>query len=124
MGFLVLVNWLGSIPLQSMHLIWTRLSCLEISTSDTLAQLSMQQEVDIIMNRFIEIDITGKVNIKAKLCEIAYLDKTSLCPPSQKVKTKGHVTKYAKATKRLVPSLWIVALATIFPTSNPISYNG
>ena len=41
------------------------------------------------MNRFNEVDMAGKINIKAKLREIAYPDKTSLCPPKEKVKTKG-----------------------------------
>ncbi|XP_068461555.1 PKS-NRPS hybrid synthetase cheA-like [Phaseolus vulgaris] len=34
----------GSIPLQSVHLIWTRLSFLDISSDDTSAELSIQQE--------------------------------------------------------------------------------
>ncbi|XP_068483336.1 uncharacterized protein [Phaseolus vulgaris] len=40
------------------------------------------------MNRFNEVDMAGKINIKAKLREIAYPDKTSLYPPKEKVKTK------------------------------------
>ncbi|XP_068483428.1 uncharacterized protein [Phaseolus vulgaris] len=79
----------GSIPLQSVHLIWTRLSFLDISSDDTSAELSIQQEWVVIMNRFKEVDMAGKINIKAKLREITYLDNTSLCPPREKVKTKG-----------------------------------
>ncbi|XP_068477380.1 PKS-NRPS hybrid synthetase cheA-like [Phaseolus vulgaris] len=79
----------GSIPLQSVHLIWTRLSFLDISSDDTSAELSIQQEWAVIMNRFKEVDMAGKINIKAKLREIAYPDNTSLCPPREKVKTKG-----------------------------------
>ena len=71
----------GSIPLQSVHLIWTRLSFLDISSDDTSAELSIQQEWAVIMNRFNEVDMAGKINIKA--------DNTSLCPPREKVKTKG-----------------------------------
>ena len=48
--------------------------------------------------------MAGKVNIKAKLCEIAYPRKISLCPLSEKIKTKGaqkgRPSKFAKSTKR------------------------
>ncbi|XP_068492229.1 uncharacterized protein [Phaseolus vulgaris] len=79
----------GSIPLQSVHFIWTRLSFLDISSGDTSTELSIKPEWVAIMNRFNEVDMAGKINIKAKLREIAYPDKTSLCPPREKVKTKG-----------------------------------
>jgi len=100
----------GSITLQSMHFIWTRLSFLDISSGDTSVELSIQQEWVIIMNQFNEVDMAGKINIKAKLCEIAYPDKTSLCPPSEKVKTKGaqkgHQNKFAHTcgSKQLLPT--------------------
>ncbi|XP_068486516.1 protein FAR-RED IMPAIRED RESPONSE 1-like [Phaseolus vulgaris] len=79
----------GSIPLHSVHFIWTRLSFLDISSDDTSAKLSIQQEWVVIMNRFNEVDMAGKINSKAKLREIVYPDKTSLCQPKEKVKTKG-----------------------------------
>jgi len=57
------------------------------------------------MNRFNEVDIDGKLNITAKLREIVYLDKTSLCLPCKKVKTKGTQkgcwSKFARSTKRI-----------------------
>jgi len=62
---------------------------LDISSCDTSVELSIQQEWGVIMNRFNEVDIADKVNIKAKLHEIVYPDKTFFCPPSEKVKTKG-----------------------------------
>jgi len=71
------------------YFIWTRLSFLDISSGDTSTELSIQQEWIVIMNRFNEVDIASKVNIKAKLREIAYPNKTSLCPQSEKVETKG-----------------------------------
>jgi len=47
--------------------------------------------------------MASKVTIKAKLREIAYPDKTSLCPPSEKVKTKGaqkgRRSKFGRSTK-------------------------
>jgi len=35
----------------------------------------------------------GKVNLKTKLREIAYLDLNSMCHPSEKVKTKNDAKK-------------------------------
>jgi len=94
----------GSIPLQSMHFIWTRLSFLDISSGDTSVELSIKQEWVVIMNQFNEVDMAGKINIKAKLREIAYPDKTYLCPPREKVKTKGaqkgRQSKFGRSTKR------------------------
>jgi len=59
----------------------------------------------VIMNQFKEVDIDGKVNINSKLHEIAYLDNTSLCPPVERVKTKGAkkrcVIKFARSTRRI-----------------------
>jgi len=55
------------------------------------------------MNRFNEVDMVGKINIKAKMREIAYPDKTSLCPPREKVKIKGaqkgRQSKFGRSTK-------------------------
>ena len=49
--------------------------------------------------------MAGKINIKAKLREIAYPNKTSLCPPTEKVKTKGaqkgRQSKFGRSTKRI-----------------------
>ncbi|XP_068466719.1 uncharacterized protein [Phaseolus vulgaris] len=76
-----------------------------ISSDDTSAELSIQQEWVVIMNRFNEVDMAGKINIKAKLREIAYPDNTYLCPPREKVKTKGALkgrqSKFGKSTKRI-----------------------
>ena len=95
----------SSIPLQSVHLIWTRLSFLDISSDDTSTELSIQQEWAVIMNRFKEVDMVGKINIKAKLREIAYPDNTSLCPQREKVKTKGALkgrqSKFGRSTKQI-----------------------
>ena len=62
---------LGSIPLQSVHIFWTRLSFADISLPETASELSIQQEFDVIYKRFTEVDITGKLVIKNKLREIA-----------------------------------------------------
>ena len=70
----------------------------------------------MISKRFKELDVAGKVNIfflsagkvniKTKLQEIAFSDKTSIYTPHDKVKTKGVVkmtrpTKFMRSTKRI-----------------------
>ncbi|XP_068503615.1 uncharacterized protein [Phaseolus vulgaris] len=60
----------------------------------------------MIAKRFKELDVAGKVNIKTKLREIAFPEKTSIYAPQDKVKTKGVVkmarpTKFMRSTKRI-----------------------
>jgi len=43
----------------------------------------------MVVNRFIEVDIAGKVTIKQKLLEIMSPEMTSMVRPMEKVKTKG-----------------------------------
>lgn len=106
----------GSILLQSVHFICTQLSFSDTSSHDTSAESSIQQKFDVIMNRFKEVDFVGKVNIKAMLREIEYPNKTSLCPPIEKVKTKGakkgRTTKFVKSTK-WIPSYFQHVDATL-----------
>jgi len=90
----------GSIPLQSVHFIWTRLSFLDISSGDTSTELSTKQEWIVIMNRFNEVDMASKVNIKAKLREIVYSNKTSLCTASEKRQSKKFLDSIIRNAKK------------------------
>jgi len=82
----------------------TRLSFSDISLSQSSSELSLKQEVDVICKRFDEVDIAGKITLKGKMREIAYPDMTSLCPPLERVKTKGSQkskqTRFEKSSKR------------------------
>jgi len=49
---------MGIIPLNEVHVMWTRLTSFE---------LSIQQEFDIILNCYKEVNIAGKVTTKSKL---------------------------------------------------------
>jgi len=80
---------LSIIPLNRVHVMWTRLSFSDISSSESSSKLSIEQKFDIILDRFKEFDIGGKVTIKSKLREIAFLGMTSICSPLDKVKIKG-----------------------------------
>jgi len=80
---------LGVIPLKEAHVMWTRLSFSDMSSSDSSLKFSIQQEFDVILNNFKQVDIASKVTIKSKLREVVYPNMTSMCSPVDKVKTKG-----------------------------------
>ncbi|KAJ1409126.1 MULE transposase domain [Sesbania bispinosa] len=65
--------------------------------------LSVQPECDEVIRRFERLDLSGKVALKSKMREVAYPETTSICPPHNKVKTKGGVKGNGKSkysTKR------------------------
>ena len=66
--------------------------------------MTITEEMEIISKHFEQLDFCGKVHLKSKLQEIAYPDMNSMCPPPEKVKTKGApkklLTKQQKSTKR------------------------
>ncbi|XP_027934490.1 uncharacterized protein LOC114189955 [Vigna unguiculata] len=84
------------------NVMWTRLSFSNVSSSQSEGQLSIQKEVDLLLNLFKEVDIAGKVTIKHKLLDIVCPSMTSMLPPPSKVKTKGAAKSHRskKSTKR------------------------
>ncbi|KAH1203269.1 hypothetical protein GmHk_17G049552 [Glycine max] len=77
----------GSIPLDSIHMFWRRLSFSDQGLCE--AEVTIKEEIETISKRFEELDVCGKVTLKSKLQEIAYPDQNSMCPPPSKVNTKG-----------------------------------
>ena len=72
----------------------------------------------MITKQFKDLDIAGKVNIKTKLQEIAFPEKTSIYAPHDKVKTKGVVkmarpTKFMRSTKRVPSYFWTCGFRTL-----------
>ncbi|XP_068498050.1 uncharacterized protein [Phaseolus vulgaris] len=96
----------GSIPLKSIHVMWTRLSFEDIATEQSSTELSIDKEFEVIAKRFKELDVAGKVNIKSKLQDIAFPEKTSIYAPDHKVKTKGAVkmSRPTKFMRKRIPS--------------------
>jgi len=84
---------LGIIPLDEVHVMWTRLIFYGISSCVTSTELTIKQEVHVILNRFEQVDIGGRVTVKGKLREIAYPYMTFMCAPLEKVKTKKEPKK-------------------------------
>jgi len=92
----------GSIPLDSIHMLWRRLSFSDQGLCE--AEVTIKEEIEIISQRFKELDVCGKVILKSKLWEIAYRDQNSICPPLSKVNTKGApkkpINRNQRSTKR------------------------
>jgi len=84
---------------------WTRLSFEDITSEQSSFELLIDKKFEVIAKQFKELYVAGKVNIKTKLQEIAFLEKTYINAPHDKVKTKGAVkmvrpTKFMRSTKR------------------------
>ena len=94
---------MGSIPVDAINGFWTRLSFVDMGSNEPFADMFVQQKFDVILKCFAGVNIIGKVTIKSKLREIAYPDITSMCPPFDKVKTKGsqkgRASKLERSTK-------------------------
>ncbi|KAH1228227.1 hypothetical protein GmHk_10G028255 [Glycine max] len=88
----------GSIPLDSIHMLWRRLSFSDQGLCE--AEVTIKEEIEIISQRFKELDVCGKVILK----KIAYRDQNSICPPLSKVNTKGApkkpINRNQRSTKR------------------------
>jgi len=88
-------------PLETILIFWRRLSFSDQGLSET--QVTITEEMETISKRFGQLDVCGKIHLKSKLREIAYPDMNSMCPPLEKVKTKGAPKKpltKQKSTKR------------------------
>ena len=89
----------SSIPLKTIHIFWRSFSYQGLSET----QVTITEEMETISKRFEQLDVCGKLHLKSKLWEIAYPNMNSMCPPPEKVKTKGApkkpLTKQQKSTK-------------------------
>ena len=88
----------GSIPLDSIHMFWRRLSFSDQGLCE--AEVTIKEEIETISKIFEELDVYGKVTLKNKLREIAYPDQNSMCPPPSKVNTKGAPKKPMNRNQR------------------------
>ncbi|XP_058725644.1 PKS-NRPS hybrid synthetase cheA-like [Vicia villosa] len=88
------------IPLQieNVHLQWRILSMEGDLPLDEEAgsEVDMSNAIDELWRRFKSLDVVGKRALKSRVCEIAYPTTTSLCPPPEKIKTKGGVKRKGK----------------------------
>jgi len=62
--------------------------------------VTIKEEMETISKRFEELDVCGKVTLKSKLRKIAYPDQNSMCPPPEKINTKGAHKKLMNKNQR------------------------
>lgn len=67
-----------TIPLSLVHIHWRRLSLGDKET-DKLKEEDFAQEWDVLLKRFRELDVVGKITLKIKVRELAFSDTTSMC---------------------------------------------
>jgi len=75
----------GSIPLNTIHIFWQRLSFSYQGLCET--EVIITEEMETISKRFEQFNVCGKVHMKTKLREFVYPDLNSMCSPPEKVKT-------------------------------------
>ncbi|XP_014492691.1 uncharacterized protein LOC106755109 [Vigna radiata var. radiata] len=94
----------GMIPIGEIHVIWTRLSISRTVSTESLPEFSLDWEVKLVQERFKNVDIGEKVNIRHKMLVIACPEMTFMLAPANKVKTKGaqktKVARHERSTKR------------------------
>ncbi|XP_073219701.1 uncharacterized protein [Cicer arietinum] len=79
-----------TIPLDAIHVWWSKLT-FHVDASSKPSELSMKHKIDVIVKKFEELDVPGKISLKDKLREIVYPSTTSMCPPIANVKTKDDI---------------------------------
>ncbi|KAH1241341.1 Protein FAR1-RELATED SEQUENCE 5 [Glycine max] len=88
----------GFIPLDSIHMFWRRLSFSDQGLSEP--EVGIKDVMEIIYQKFEELDVYGKFTLRSKLWEIAHPDQNSMCPPPAKVNTKGAPKKTTSRNPR------------------------
>ena len=98
---------LDSIPLDTIHMFWWRLSFSEQCLFEP--EVNIIEEMEAISKQFEELDVYGKVTLKSKLLEISYPDLNFVCAPPEKVKTKRCSKETDEQTTKINKS-WSVLL--------------
>ncbi|KAI5404231.1 hypothetical protein KIW84_051400 [Lathyrus oleraceus] len=86
------------IPIDVVHVHWRKLTMeveLEVGAYDG-SEVDMTCAIDELWKRFRSLDDIGKKALKSRVCELAYPTINPLCPPPEKLKTKGGVKKKGK----------------------------
>ncbi|KAJ1424222.1 Protein FAR1-RELATED SEQUENCE 6 [Sesbania bispinosa] len=89
--------------LARVHTHWMKLTFNDGGIDGPGCGLSVQPECDEVLRTFEKLDLSGKVVLNSKMREVAFPETTSMCPPPNKIKTKGGVKgkfKSKYSTKR------------------------
>ena len=83
------INIYGCIPLKNIHVHWKMFSIRSSdNTSNSRGDLTLTHKVDALFKIFSQLDVSGKITLKTKVCEFTFSDSTLMCPPTTKIKTK------------------------------------
>ncbi|CAK8531757.1 unnamed protein product [Lathyrus sativus] len=63
---------------------------------DDGSEVDMSSAINELWKRFKSLDVVGKRALKSRVFELAFPTMTSMCPPPEKIKTKGGVKKKDK----------------------------
>ncbi|CAK8534065.1 unnamed protein product [Lathyrus sativus] len=86
------------IPIDVVHVHWRKLS-MEVKLDEDVddgSEVDMSSAIDELWKRFKSLDDFGKRALKSRVFELAFPTMTSMCPPPEKIKTKGGVKKKDK----------------------------
>ncbi|XP_058764158.1 uncharacterized protein LOC131637576 [Vicia villosa] len=84
------------IPLESIHVFWTKLQIYEYEVSLDEEKWDLEEECEELKRQFSTMDIVGQRALKKKVCDIAYPSTSSMCPPPVKYKPKRGIKKSRK----------------------------
>ncbi|CAK8536513.1 unnamed protein product [Lathyrus sativus] len=86
------------IPIEVVHVHWRKLS-MEVNLDEDVddgSEVDMSSAIDELWKRFKSLDVVGKRALKSRVFELAFPTMTSMCPPPEKIKTKGGVKRKDK----------------------------
>ncbi|XP_057427046.1 uncharacterized protein LOC130720420 [Lotus japonicus] len=114
------LGMMTTIPLTQVDQHWRRLTSISApDESQPVLGLSIATELEVIAKMFKEANVSRRQAIKERLREIAYPDQNSMCPPPNKLPTRGRPNE-PKASTRRIPCSWenVVAIAGSKQASN------
>ncbi|XP_057418445.1 protein FAR1-RELATED SEQUENCE 6-like [Lotus japonicus] len=100
------IGRMATIPLTTVDQHWRRLTSTSApDESQPVLGLSIATELEVIVKMFEEANVPRRQAIKERLREISFPDQTSMCPPPNKLPTRGRPNE-SKGSTRRIPSSW------------------
>ncbi|KAJ1393007.1 MULE transposase domain [Sesbania bispinosa] len=88
--------YFGFIPVEKVHAHWRRITFTDQVSEAECAGVTLRPELNELERRFDELNMDGKVVFKYKVRELAFPNTTSMCPPPEKVRTKGSMKGHSQ----------------------------
>ncbi|XP_058783987.1 uncharacterized protein LOC131658740 [Vicia villosa] len=103
------------IPLESIHVFWTKLQISEYEVSPDGSKWDLEEECEELKRQFNTMDIVAQRALKKKVCDLAYPSTSLMCSSLVKYKPKRGAKKSRKGEESDVhrdPSQWEYADAS------------